>query len=398
MKMYVVSTKQMLNNAQRGGYAVPAFNIHNLETMQVVVETAANLHAPVIIAGTPGTFTHAGTENLLALVSAMAKQYHHPLAIHLDHHTKFDDIAQKVRSGVRSVMIDASHLPFAQNISRVKEVVDFCHRFDVSVEAELGQLGGQEDDVQVNEADAFYTNPAQAREFAEATGIDSLAVAIGTAHGMYASAPALDFSRLENIRQWVNLPLVLHGASGLSTKDIQQTIKLGICKINVATELKNAFSQALKNYLTEHPEALKVGPALTFALREAIFALAQIEQELIAPENRSGCLAVIEEVMLDEPQYWKKYYRTGFNDSLLDIRYSLSDRIRYYWPHSRIKNSVETMMVNLEGVDIPLGMISQYLPKQFERIQSGELSAIPHQLIMDKIYDVLRAYRYGCAE
>ncbi|MDU5319971.1 MAG: class II fructose-bisphosphate aldolase [Escherichia coli] len=201
--MYVVSTKQMLNNAQRGGYAVPAFNIHNLETMQVVVETAANLHAPVIIAGTPGTFTHAGTENLLALVSAMAKQYHHPLAIHLDHHTKFDDIAQKVRSGVRSVMIDASHLPFA----------------------------------------------------AEATGIDSLAVAIGTAHGMYASAPALDFSRLENIRQWVNLPLVLHGASGLSTKDIQQTIKLGICKINVATELKNAFSQALKNYLTEHPEA-----------------------------------------------------------------------------------------------------------------------------------------------
>ena len=149
--MYVVSTKQMLNNAQRGGYAVPAFNIHNLETMQVVVETAANLHAPVIIAGTPGTFTHAGTENLLALVSAMAKQYHHPLAIHLDHHTKFDDIAQKVRSGVRSVMIDASHLPFAQNISRVKEVVDFCHRFDVSVEAELGQLGGQENKLSIME-------------------------------------------------------------------------------------------------------------------------------------------------------------------------------------------------------------------------------------------------------
>ncbi len=157
--MYVVSTKQMLNNAQRGGYAVPAFNIHNLETMQVVVETAANLHAPVIIAGTPSTFTHAGTENLLALVSAMAKQYHHPLAIHLDHHTKFDDIAQKVRSGVRSVMIDASHLPFAQNIHGSKRWWS-CHRFDVSVEAELGQLGGQEDDVQVNEADALYTRPA----------------------------------------------------------------------------------------------------------------------------------------------------------------------------------------------------------------------------------------------
>ncbi|EFH4252302.1 TPA: ketose-bisphosphate aldolase [Escherichia coli] len=426
--MYVVSTKQMLNNAQRGGYAVPAFNIHNLETMQVVVETAANLHAPVIIAGTPGTFTYAGTENLLALVSAMAKQYHHPLAIHLDHHTKFDDIAQKVRSGVRSVMIDASHLPFAQNISRVKEVVDFCHRFDVSVEAELGQLGGQEDDVQVNEADAFYTNPAQAREFAEATGIDSLAVAIGTAHGMYASAPALDFSRLENIRQWVNLPLVLQAfiARGLTealTRVIAIVVQPGVefdhsNIIHYQPQEAQALAQWIENtrmvyeahstdYQTrtaywelvrDHFAILKVGPALTFALREAIFALAQIEQELIAPENRSGCLAVIEEVMLDEPQYWKKYYRTGFNDSLLDIRYSLSDRIRYYWPHSRIKNSVETMMVNLQGVDIPLGMISQYLPKQFERIQSGELSAMPHQLIMDKIYDVLRAYRYGCAE
>ncbi len=141
----------------------------------------------------------------------------------------------------------------------------------------------------------------------------------------------------------------------------------------------------------DHFAILKVGPALTFALREAIFALARIEQELIARKSQRF-LAVIEEVMLDEPQYWKKYYRTGFNDSLLDIGCSLSDRIRYYWPHSRIKNSVETMMVNLEGVEIPLGMISQYLPKQFERIQSGELSAIPHQLIMDKIYDVLRTY------
>lgn len=253
--MHVVSTNQMLKNAQRGGYAIPAFNIHNLETMQVVVETAASLHAPVIIAGTPGTFTHAGTENLLALVGAMARHYHHPLAIHLDHHTAFEDIAQKVLAGVRSVMIDASQLPYAQNVARVKAVVDFCHRFDVSVEAELGQLGGQEDDLQVDEADAFYTNPAQAREFAKATGIDSLAVAIGTAHGMYATAPALDFTRLATIRQQVALPLVLHGASGLSSADIRQTINLGICKINVATELKNAFSEALKSYLTAHPRA-----------------------------------------------------------------------------------------------------------------------------------------------
>ncbi|MFP1527348.1 class II fructose-bisphosphate aldolase [Escherichia coli] len=139
--MYVVSTKQMLNNAQRGGYAVPAFNIHNLETMQVVVEP---LPTCMRRSSSPERLAHLLmlVQNLLALVSAMAKHYHHPLAIHLDHHTKFDDIAKKVRSGVRSVMIDASHLPFAQNISRVKEVVDFCHRFDVSIE-ELGQLDGQ---------------------------------------------------------------------------------------------------------------------------------------------------------------------------------------------------------------------------------------------------------------
>ncbi len=111
--------------------------------MQVVVETAASMHAPVIIAGTPGTFTHAGTENLMALVSAMAKQYHHPLVIHLDHHTKFDDIAQKVRSGVRSVMIDASHFAFCAKYFTGQRGGGFCHRFDVSVEAELGQLGGR---------------------------------------------------------------------------------------------------------------------------------------------------------------------------------------------------------------------------------------------------------------
>lgn len=221
MKIYVVLTRQMLNNAQCGGYAVPAFDTHNLETMQVVIETVANLHAPVITAGTPGTFTYAGTENLLAPASAVAKQYHHPLAIHLDHHMKLDDIVQKVRSSVRPVMIDASHLPLMQNISRAKEVVDFCHRFDVSAEAELGRLGGQEDDVQANEADALYINPTQVHEFAEVTGTDSLTVAIDTTHGMYANAPVLDLSRLGNIRQWVNLPLVLHDASGLSAKDIQ---------------------------------------------------------------------------------------------------------------------------------------------------------------------------------
>lgn len=253
--MYIISTKAMLNKAQQEGYAVPAFNIHNLETLQVVVETAAELRSPLIVAGTPGTFSYAGTGNIVAIAGDLAKTFNQPLAIHLDHHEQLADIESKVLSGVRSVMIDGSHHPFATNIELVKKVTDYCHRYDVSVEAELGRLGGQEDDLVVEGKDALYTNPEQAFEFVRQTGIDSLAVAIGTAHGLYTAEPRLDFDRLEEIRQRVNVPLVLHGASGLSGDDIRRAISLGICKVNVATELKIAFSGALKSYLASHPDA-----------------------------------------------------------------------------------------------------------------------------------------------
>ncbi|MFY9996080.1 MAG: tagatose bisphosphate family class II aldolase [Leclercia sp.] len=253
--MFIISTKAMLTKARYGGYAVPAFNIHNLETLQVVVETAAELRSPLIVAGTPGTFSYAGTGNIIAIAGDLAKTYNQPLAIHLDHHEDFDDIAQKVQAGIRSAMIDGSHLPFVDNVALVKRVADYCHRYDVSVEAELGRLGGQEDDLVVDSKDALYTHPQQAREFVTLTGIDSLAVAIGTAHGLYTATPKLDFERLAEIRNQVDVPLVLHGASGLSTADIRRAIGLGICKVNVATELKIAFSDALKTYLAVHPDA-----------------------------------------------------------------------------------------------------------------------------------------------
>ncbi|HEE9790061.1 TPA: tagatose bisphosphate family class II aldolase [Enterobacter soli] len=253
--MYVISTKAMLQKAQREGYAVPAFNIHNLETLQVVVETSSEMRSPLIVAGTPGTFSYAGIGNVVAIASDLAKTYNQPLAIHLDHHEAFDDISQKVQAGVRSAMIDGSHLPFTDNVALVKKVTDYCHRYDVSVEAELGRLGGQEDDMVVDSKDALYTHPQQAHEFVTLTGIDSLAVAIGTAHGLYTATPKLDFERLAEIRSNVDIPLVLHGASGLSTEDIRRAIKLGICKVNVATELKIAFSDALKDYFSTHPDA-----------------------------------------------------------------------------------------------------------------------------------------------
>lgn len=253
--MSIISTKYVLEKAQKGGYAVPAFNIHNLETLQVVVEAAAEMKSPVILAGTPGTYSYGGVENIVGIVEALSKEHDIPLSLHLDHHEDFDDIKYKVYAGIRSAMIDGSHLPFEENVELVKKVVELCHKNDVSVEAELGRLGGAEDDLVVDEKDTLYTNPKQALEFVERTGIDSLAVAIGTAHGLYKSEPKLDFERLEEIRNIVSIPLVLHGASGLPDEDIQRAIGLGICKVNVATELKIAFSGALKEYFNENPDA-----------------------------------------------------------------------------------------------------------------------------------------------
>lgn len=154
--------------------------------------------------------------------------------------------------------------------------------------------------------------------------------------------------------------------------------------------------QAYRALVRDHYAILKVGPALTFALREAIFALAQMENELISPEQRSRVLEVIDEVMLNEPGYWKKYYRPTWSQAMVDIHFSLSDRIRYYWPHPRIRQSVEKLLANLSGVSLPLGLISQFMPVQFERLSEGVLTATPHELIINKIQDVLRAYRFGC--
>ncbi|OLQ85703.1 class II aldolase, tagatose bisphosphate family [Vibrio ponticus] len=253
--MFLVSSREMLHKAQIGGYAVPAFNIHNLETVQVVVETAAEMQSPVILAGTPGTFSYAGTDYLVGICQEAAKRYKMPIALHLDHHESFSDIRQKVEAGIKSAMIDGSHLPFEQNIELVKQVVTFCHRWDCSVEAELGRLGGQEDDLIVDSKDALFTDPNDAVEFIQQTGIDSLAIAIGTAHGMYKEEPRLDFDRLGIIRSRTDVPLVLHGASGVPDQDVRRCIELGITKVNVATELKIAFSDAVKHYFNQNPSA-----------------------------------------------------------------------------------------------------------------------------------------------
>lgn len=253
--MSILSTRQMLLNAQRDGYAVPAFNIHNLETLQVVVDTAVEMRSPVIIAGTPSTIEYAGAEYINAMAEVAAHKYDIPIAIHLDHFEDVDAIKRNIDIGFKSCMIDASKLEFEKNIAKVKEVVAYAHKFDATVEAELGKLGGQEDDLIVDEKDAMYTNTNDAAEFVKRTGIDSLAVAIGTAHGLYKGELKLDFERLKEIRSKVEVPLVLHGASDVPDELVMKAISLGICKVNVATDLKIPFSGALKEYFNEHPEA-----------------------------------------------------------------------------------------------------------------------------------------------
>ncbi|CEP80161.1 tagatose-bisphosphate aldolase subunit GatY [Paraclostridium sordellii] len=253
--MSLISTKEILEKAQNEGYAVPAFNIHNLETIQVVLKAARDLKSPVILAATPSTVKYADENYLLAIMNTATQLNDIPIAFHLDHHENVDDIKRIIKLGCKSVMIDASKHEFDENVSIVKDIVNFAHKYGTTVEAELGKLGGVEDNLEVDEKDAYLTNPNEALKFVKLTGVDSLAIAIGTAHGLYKCEPKLDFKRLEEIRRLVHIPLVLHGASGVSYDAVQEAIKNGICKVNIATELKIPFSNAIKKYFEENPNA-----------------------------------------------------------------------------------------------------------------------------------------------
>ena len=249
----ILSTREMLLKAQKEGYAVPAFNIHNLETLQVVAETAMEMRSPVIMAGTPSTIEdYAGPDYIKAMAEVASNKYNIPIAIHLDHFENVEAIKKDIDIGFRSCMIDASKYEFEKNIEIVKDVVEYAHKFDAVVEAELGKLGGREDDLVVDEKDAMYTNPDDAAEFVDKTNVDSLAIAIGTAHGLYKGEPKLDFVRLKEIRSKVSIPLVLHGASDVPDELVKEAISLGICKVNVATDLKIPFADAVKKFFNEN--------------------------------------------------------------------------------------------------------------------------------------------------
>lgn len=284
--MSLISTKEILEKAQNEGYAVPAFNIHNLETIQVVLKAARDLKSPVILAATPSTVKYADENYLLAIMNKATELNDIPIAFHLDHHENVDDIKRIIKLGCKSVMIDASKHEFDENVSIVRDIVNFAHKYGTTVEAELGKLGGVEDNLEVDEKDAYLTNPNEALKFVKLTGVDSLAVAIGTAHGLYKCEPKLDFKRLEEIRRLVHVPLVLHGASGVSYGAVQEAIKNGICKVNIATELKIPFSNAIKKYFEENPNASDPRQYLVSA-KNAMYDVVAEKIKMCKSENKA---------------------------------------------------------------------------------------------------------------
>ena len=253
--MALVTTKQMLINAQKDNYAVGAFNVENMEMVMAVVEAAEELNSPVIMQTTPSTVKYADVEFFLANAKVAAEKANVPIAMHLDHGNSFELAIKAFRAGYTSVMIDGSHSSFEENIELTKSVVDVCNCANIPVEAELGKVGGKEDDLDGGD-DNPYTDPQEAKEFVERTGVDSLAVGIGTAHGVYKGEPKLQLDILSQIREVVDIPLVLHGTSGVPDEAVEECIKRGICKVNYATDLRIAFTNGLNKYLAENPDTI----------------------------------------------------------------------------------------------------------------------------------------------
>lgn len=268
-----VSGREILQKAHKEGYAVGAFNTNNLESTKAMIQAAEEERSPIIIQTSQSAISYAGIEEISAIVRVMAEKASIPVALHLDHGTDWDIVMKCLRHGWTSVMFDGSKYAFDENIAITKQIVDIAHPMGVSVEAELGKIGGVEDHIVVDEKDATMTDPNEAEEFVKRTGVDYLAIAIGTAHGVYKGIPKLDFDRIDEIKKRIQIPVVLHGASGIAIEDIQKAVSLGVNKINIDTELRQAFQQATHKVVQETPDVYdprKMLAPTTEAMKEII--------------------------------------------------------------------------------------------------------------------------------
>lgn len=294
--MPLVSPKSMFERAYKEGYAIGAFNVNNMEIIQGIMEAGAEEKSPIILQVSSGARKYAGQGYIMKLVEAALEQSDLPLVVHLDHGANFEICKACIDGGFTSVMIDGSHLPFDENIALTKQVVDYAHDKNVWVEAELGKLAGVEEHVS-NEF-SVYTDPAEAVEFVQRTGCDSLAIAIGTSHGAYKfkGKAELDFARLEKISALLpKYPLVLHGASsvppefvemankygaklgsakGVPEEMLRQATKSGVCKINIDSDIRLAMTAYIRQHLAENPEDFDPRSYLTPA-RQAVKTLVQ---------------------------------------------------------------------------------------------------------------------------
>ena len=304
----LVTNKDLMVPARKNGYAVGAFNVQNLESMQAVAEAAAEEKSPAILQITPSVIKYAGLPYISGLVKTAAQLSPVPLTMHLDHGEDFDTASKCVEAGFTSVMIDGSFLKFDENVTLTKRVVDIAHPKGVSVEAELGKLAGIEER-SVEEKEAILTDPKTAVEFVEKTGVDTLAVAIGTSHGAYKfkSESKLDIERLRTISQIISIPLVLHGASsvpqwliekatkygaslggakGIPEEELKKAIGLGIAKINIDTDLRLAFTATVREVLANSPKEFDprkiLGPA-----KEAMKEVAKSKMRLFGSSGRA---------------------------------------------------------------------------------------------------------------
>lgn len=275
--MALVSMVELLDKAQKGHYAVGAFNCNNMEIVQAIVAAAEAEKAPVIIQASQGAIKYAGIEYITALTKLAAEKAGVPIALHLDHGTSFAQVMQCARNGFSSVMIDGSKHPLEENIALTNKVIEAVRPLGISVEAELGKIGGTEDDITVSEREALFTDPEEAAYFVKNTQVDALAIAIGTAHGQYKGIPKLDFERLTQVRERVATPLVLHGSSGVPEDALREAISRGICKVNIDTNIREAFVLAARRILEENPQEIDprkmLGPAreaATQIIREKI--------------------------------------------------------------------------------------------------------------------------------
>lgn len=278
--MPLVTTKEMFEKAYNGGYAIGAFNVNNMEIVQGITEAAKDLNAPLILQVSKGARAYANHTYLMKLVEAAVIETGLPIALHLDHGDTFELCKSCIDGGFTSVMIDASSKPWEENIAITKKVVEYAHDHGVVVEAELGKLAGVEDDVKVEAHDALFTSPDEVEEFTSRTGIDSLAIAIGTSHGAYKFKPGQDpklrLDILEEVgRRLPGFPIVLHGASsvpqdkvaivnefgghmpdaiGIPESELRKAAKMAVCKINIDSDLRVSFTAAIRKHFAEHPD------------------------------------------------------------------------------------------------------------------------------------------------